>query len=178
MASTTNIMTVEQFRRLPENGPFYYELRRGEPIPVTRPKFKHFRIQKQLEQLLEQAAGGLGVVTMEFAFRPLPEYELRVADVAYVTRERWERTDPEDNLRGAPELVVEVLSPSNTVAEINEKEELCLENGSLQFWVVDADLRQVKVSRPDGITTTYHSNQEIPLDILGGGMLPVAAIFS
>jgi Uma2 family endonuclease len=124
------------------------------------------------------SAGGLGVVTTDFAFRPLPESELRVADVAYVTRERWQRTDPEENLRGAPELVVEVLSPSNTVAEINAKEKLCLENGSPQFWVVDADLRQVKVSRPDGITGTFHSNQEIPLDMLSGGMLPVAAIFS
>jgi hypothetical protein len=35
------------------------------------------------------------------------------------------------------------------VAEINDKEKLCLENGSKEFWVVDAKLRQVKVSTPN-----------------------------
>jgi len=73
--------------------------------------------------------------------------------------------------------VIEVLSPSNTAAEINEKEKLCLENGAKEFWVLDADLRQVKVSTPDGITTTYRSGQEIPLRLFGAGALKVDDIF-
>ena len=178
MATHIGLMTVEQLRQLPETGPFYYELRHGEPVAVTRPKFKHFRLQRHLEHLLEQVAGQLGVVAMEFTFRALPEYELRVADVAYVTRARWDQTDPEDNLRGAPELVIEILSPSNTVAEINDKEKLCLENGALEFWAVDPDLRQVKVSTPDGITTTFRLGQEIPLRVFGGGVLKVDDIFA
>ena len=39
--TTTRLMTVEEFRKLPETGPFYYELRHGELVPVTRPKLKH-----------------------------------------------------------------------------------------------------------------------------------------
>jgi Uma2 family endonuclease len=92
--------------------------------------------------------------------------------------ERWEQIKPEDNLRGAPDLVIEVLSPSNTAAEMAEKEKLCLENGSKEFWVVYPKLRQVKVSTPDGITTTYRDGQEIPLRLFGGGTLQVSAIFS
>ena len=99
-------MTVEEFRRLAETGPYYYELRHGELVQVTRPKLKHHRIQRQLRKLLEAAAGVSGVVDTEVAFRALPEHELRVADVAYVSRERWEAADPEDNLRGAPDLVI------------------------------------------------------------------------
>ena len=72
-------------------------------------------------------------------FAPLPEYELRVADVAYLSPERFAQADPEDYIRGAPDLVIEVLSPSNTAAEIYEKEKLCLENGSREFWVVDPE---------------------------------------
>jgi Uma2 family endonuclease len=82
---------------------------------------------------------------------------LRVADVALVTKECLDLTDPEDNLHGAPESVIEVLSPSNTTAEMYEKEKLCLENGTKEFWVVDSGLRQVKVSTPDGHTITWHS---------------------
>jgi Uma2 family endonuclease len=115
---------------------------------------------------------------VEFPFRALPEYELRVADVAMVSRDRIQQTDPNDVLHGAPELVIEVLSPSNTASEINDKEKLCLENASKEFWVVDSDLRQVKVLRPDGITTTFRSRQEISLAAFQGGALKVHDIFA
>jgi len=171
-------MTVDQFRKLPEAGPVYYELRHGEAVPVTRPKLKHFRLQRKLRELLNVSAEGRGIVETEVAFRALPEYELRVADVAYLSAEHWDQADPDDNIRGAPDLVIEVLSPSNTVAEINDKEKLCLENGALEFWVVDPVLRQVKVSTPDFITTTYRPGQEIPLRVLGAGTLKVDDVFA
>lgn len=177
-ATTTHLMTVEEFRSLPEdNGPVYHELRHGGLVSVTRPKLKHIRIQKRLERLLEAAIGEAGTVVMELSFRPCREHELRVADVAYVSRDRWEAGDPEDNLFGAPELVIEVLSPSNTVAEIYDKEKLCLENGCREFWVVDPDRRQVKVSTPDGRTLTYPAGQEITLSLLGNVRVAVDAIF-
>ena len=72
-------------------------------------------------------------MSIEVPFRLLPEYELRTADVAVVSVVRLNQADPEDNLPGAPELVIEVLSPSNTAAEIIEKQGLCLENGCLEF---------------------------------------------
>jgi Uma2 family endonuclease len=171
-------MTVEQFRRLPEEGASYYELRHGEPVQMTRPKFKHHRIQRKLRIVLQTAAGDSGIVETEVAFRPVPEYELRVADVAYVSRERWDGIDPEDNLMGAPDLVIEVLSPSNTAAELYDKEKLCLEHGAREFWVVDAVLRQVKVSTPDAITTTYRAGQSIPLRVVGSGSIRVDDIFA
>ena len=177
MAATTGLMTVEQFRQLPEAGEFYYELRHGEAVAVTRPKFKHTRVQVRLRELLEDATAGL-VSATEFPFRALPEYELRTADVALISRDRYESIDPEDNLSGAPELVIEVLSRSNTVAEMNDKEKLCLENGSRQFWLVDPDLKTLKVSTPDGITTTYRAGQQIPLAAFNGTFIKVDEIFN
>ena len=178
MAATTGLMTVEEFLQLPETGPFYYELRHGELVQVTRAKMKHARAQKRIERLLEQAAGNDFCVAVECAFRPRPEHEFRIADVAAVAMDRWENTDDDDNLRGAPDLVIEILSPSNTIAEMNDKEQLCLENGCREFWVVDPMLRQVKVSTPDGITRTYRSGQEVPLNLFPSGTLAVDAIFN
>ena len=175
----SRLMTVEEFRTLPEDsGPVYHELRHGELVAVTRPKAKHTRIQKRLERLLENAAGQHGIVIMELAFRPIPEHELRVSDVAYVSNERWDRVDPDDNLQGAPEITIEVLSPSNSAAELYDKEKLCLENGGREFWVVDPDLRQVKVSTPDGHTITYQSGQQIPLPLFRGAKVPIDDIFA
>src|ERR1041385_4193576 len=146
MAATTNLMTVEEFRKLPEDsGPVYHELRHGELVAVTRPKFKHHLIQSRLRDRLKAIAPPGVFVEYEVAFRALPEHELRVADVAFIAPERVAQIDPDDNLHGAPDLVIEVLSPSNTAAEIYDKEKLCLENGAKEFWVVDPDRRQVKV---------------------------------
>ena len=178
MATTTRLMTVEEFRRLPEDsGPVYHELRHGELAAVTRPTFKHYAIQRRLRRLLEAAAPADALIDTELAYRPIPEYELRVADVAYVSGARAGEIDPEDNLHGAPDLVIEVLSPSNTAAEIYDKEQICLENGAQEFWVVDPERRQVKVSTPDGHTVTWHAGQEVPLPMWGDARVPVDAIF-
>jgi len=71
--------------------------------------------------------------------------------------------------------VIEVLSPSNTAAEMLDKEQICMENGAKEFWVVDIDRRQVKVSTPDGRTVAYKSGQEIPFEF--GSKLAIDEIF-
>jgi Uma2 family endonuclease len=177
LPATTGLMTVDEFRQLPETGHFYYELRHGELVKVTRPKFKHCLIQGKLQDLLRPHAGNEYWVSLEIPFRAVPEYDLRVADVAALSLTRRDQTDPDDFLQGAPELVIEVVSPSNTVQETADKERLCLENGCREFWVVNPMLRHVKVSTPDGITHTYESGHEIPLNLFGGAPLPVSAIF-
>jgi Uma2 family endonuclease len=177
--TTTRLMTVEEYSRLPKGSEeFCYELHHGELVKVCRPKPKHYKIQWRLQHILEHLADDAGFVGTELAFRALPEHELRVGDVAFVSKERWEAVDPEAYLQGATELVIEVLSPSNTAEEILDKEQLCLQNGCREFWVLDAKRRQVKVSTPDDLTKTYHEGQEIPLTLFGGGSLKVDAIFA
>ena len=122
-------MTVEQFRALPEPTGGYYELHHGVPAFMTRPKYKHWAIQHTLLRMLDPLASGRGVLGIEFSFRPLPEHELWAADVGYVSQDRAKTIDVDDNFRGVPDLVIEVLSPSNTASEINEREAMCLENG-------------------------------------------------
>lgn len=178
-ATTSQLMTVEEFRKLPEdNGPVYHELRHGEVSAVTRPKLRHALMQRSLRRLIEALAEPGSLVDTEVAYRALPEYELRAADVACVSAERFAVADQDDNIQGAPDLVIEVLSPSNTAAEIYDKEKLCLKNGAKEFWVVDPDRVQVKVSTPDGRTMTWHSGQEIPLPLFQGARIAVNDIFA
>ena len=153
-----------------------YELRHGELIKLPPPKHVHFRIQHNLRRALEKAAGDTGEVGTEFGFRPKPEHEYWIADVAFISRERWLSIPDDGNLQGVPEIVIEVLSPSNTASEILDKEQTCLENGGREFWVVDPLRSQVKISTPDGHSVTYKSGQAIPL--LFGGNLAVDSIFA
>ncbi|HML15871.1 MAG TPA: Uma2 family endonuclease [Bryobacteraceae bacterium] len=177
MATTSALMTVEQYSALPEDKPGRYELHHGVPVFMPPPKHGHALVQHRLIKCLESVAAGRGVVWPEFAFRPLAEYECWIADVAYLSQPRFDAIAADDYLRGAPELVIEVLSPSNTAEEMNEREAICLENGCLEFWIVDPKRKTVKVSTPDRRTITYIEADKIPLRIPAAGELAVSEIF-
>jgi len=129
-------------------------------------------------RLLEPRLRAFGEVTIEFPYRPVAEFELRVADVAVIGRSRWDAIDSSDNLHGAPELVVEVKSPSNTKAQLLELASLCLANGALEFWIVDREKRTVTIIQRDGSTAVYATGQNVPLAAFGPDTLPADDIFA
>jgi Uma2 family endonuclease len=168
---------VEQVRALPEPPGGRYELHHGELVVVSFPKRRHWKVQQRLVELLKAAAGNRGAVGPEYPFRPLPEYEFWGADVAFVTQERDDQTDLDENLLGVPELVIEILSPSNTVAEMNDKKSTCLENGCVEFWVVDPKRRTVEITDREFVTVMHREGDEIPLALFGDAKVSVAEIF-
>jgi len=178
MAALPNLITVAQFRELPEGGEFTYELHSGEVVAVTRPRARHSELQHRIFELLKPELASFGVIRIEFAFRPLAEFDLRAADVAAISRERWRAIDPDDNLRGAPDLVIEVKSPSNTRRQLQELVTLCLGSGSIECWIVDPDQKTVTVMRSEGAAIVHSPGGAIPLSSFGCGELPVDQIFA
>jgi Uma2 family endonuclease len=170
-------MTVEQYRQLPDREDMIQELHLGVVVTLSRPKMKHAKLQLRLVELLRPKAEHLGIIAAEVTFRALPEYDLRGADIAYVSRQRWDGTDDDDNLHGSPELAIEVLSPSNTRAEIREKAVLCLSSGAQEFWVVDPKRETVSVTCQGGVPTVYRKGDRIPLSMFDSH-LDVSEIFS
>jgi Uma2 family endonuclease len=177
MAALPDLITVEQFRRMPDDGGCAYELHHGEVIAVTRPKAKHYQLQRRFVRLLEGRLAEFGQVGMEFPYRPVAEFDLRVADVAAVSQARFDQIDPDDNLRGAPELVIEIKSPSNAYKKLREAAALALASGGVEFWIVDADRTIVTVIRRDGTSSVFRSSQTLSLWAFGGDALPVDEIF-
>ena len=53
MAALPDLITVEQFRHLPESGEFAYELHYGEVVAMTRPRAAHWALQWRLTDLLK-----------------------------------------------------------------------------------------------------------------------------
>ena len=179
MATLPALMTVEQFQELPlDRGPVMHELHHGEVVTLTRPKAKHYRLQTRLLDILRRRAGNLGFVGIELPFRAVPQFDLRAADVAFISQERWDSIDLEDNLRGAPDMVVEVKSPSNTWAEPRERASLCLANGCQDFWIVDPKARTITAIGRDGKAAQYAEADSIPLPLFGGDGLRVADVFT
>jgi Uma2 family endonuclease len=64
---------------------------------------------------------------------------VKVIDVAWCSEEIWERLDGRSCFREAPEICVEVVSPSNTRGELEEKRALYFEEGAAEVWVCEGD---------------------------------------
>jgi len=177
MSTQTGLVTVEEYLKLPDPKGGHYELHHGEVVLVPPPKRGHHRIQRRIRELLSRVAGDKGAVDSEFAFRPTAEYEVWVADVAFVTTERDANTSDDEYLEGAPDLVVEVLSPGNTQMEINDKMAICLKNGCATFWAADPKHKRLSVTEGN-ITRHYGVSDSFHCDVLGGVTISVREMFA
>jgi len=154
------------FPERPDNGK-RYELQDGEVVIVAAPKPIHIKLQKQTERLLERLTGERAVVTTEFPYRPHPNLQFWVADVACILRADWD-TMPHDDYRiYSPPLIVEVQSPSNTPAKLNRQRIVALSAGTQEFWVEDWDKRTVEVTTLKA-TTIYRAGERIPVRMFDG----------
>ena len=145
---------------------------------MTRPKPRHWKLQRRLARLLEPRLKTFGEVAVEVPFRPVAEFNLRAADVAVISHERWDAIDPDDDLRGAPELVIEIKSPSNTQRQLQELVRLCLANGAIECWILDGNKKTVSVNHRDGSVVVYGPGGSVSLAAFGGGELAVDEIFA
>jgi Uma2 family endonuclease len=168
MSTSTGLVTVEEYLKLPEPMEGHLELHHGEVVTMPPPKRGHQRIQWRLQKLFVRIFGEDGVVEVEMAFRPTPEHEVWKADVAYIPAVREAATSDDQYLMGAPDLVVEVLSPSNTAEEIEDKRLICMPNGCVSFWVVNQKHERVSVTEGD-VTKHYGMSSTIV-----SGVLPVS----
>jgi Uma2 family endonuclease len=98
-------------------------------------------------------------------------------DLAVVCDER--KRGPE-GCRGAPDLVVEILSPSNTVIEMDRKFGLYLRSGVREYWVVAPEEKIVHVHRFEGgIKTLAYSGAAAAVSgVLPGLEIPLERIFA
>jgi Uma2 family endonuclease len=142
-------LTVEDLHAMPADG-LTHELQAGLLISEPRPGFRHGRIVATLTELLvtHVRQRRLGVVLAGdpgFILARRPD-TMRGPDVAFVSRERFERNgDTVKAFTGAPDLAVEVLSPSNTPPAMHAKVADYLAAGTRRVWVVDPEARTVTV---------------------------------
>ncbi len=178
MAILTGMLSVAEFARLPQpEGGVRQELHHGELLELPPVKILHLMLQMRLVSLVRTLCD-LSVygVTTEFPFRPVPGFDVRVADVALFRLAYASRTLHNDYFSGVPEIVIEVLSPSNTASEMLDRETICLRNGGKEFWLVDPNRKTVKVVRADGYSQVYGVEGAIESGVLDG-RIAVSDIF-
>jgi Uma2 family endonuclease len=119
-----------------QNLPYKIELNRHGQVIMSPTRFKHSFYQGTITHLLATLLPD-GQVSVECAVDCAPEGTF-VADVAWVSHERFKIIVDEASCSIAPEICVEVWSPSNSPEEIEMKRRLYLAKGAQEFWYCDA----------------------------------------
>jgi len=182
MTAIVQTVTIEEFQNLPDDG-VRRELVRGEVREMTPTNFEHLEVRSEIEFLLKRFATqhGLGVVGGEGGFVLGHDPAIVLSpDIVFVSKGRVP-TGPER--RGfpelAPDLVVEVLSPSNSAMEMSEKVAIYLRSGVRLVWVVDPIQRTITAYRADHAAHLHMDDETIDGgDVLPGFSMAVADAFA
>lgn len=178
---TTKLLTAEDLLALPDDG-YRYELEGGVLRRMPPPNYRHGRIVARTTRHLDVYGDetGLGKVVSNggVIVEQSPDL-IRGPDIAFVRTERLpEGWDGTGYLPYGPDLVVEVISPSDEKHDIERVNAEYFTVGTRLIWHFDPAARTVTARRPDGTIRVYSDADELDgEDVLPGFRLAVAAIF-
>jgi len=182
-AQPVRLWTAEELLALPNDGR-RYELVRGRLITMTPASARHGKLASRLDRALGLfvETHGLGeVYTAEpgFALASDPD-TVRAPDVAFVRRERIPpEGEPEGYWAIAPDLVIEIVSPSESAATIQGKVSDYLQAGTQLIWVVYPNNRTVMEFRsPDQARLLTEEDTLDGGEVVPGFKLPLARLFA
>lgn len=179
MVNIAGQLTLEEFLALPDED-VYYELVDGQAIAKVSPKFFHSTLQLALGLLIRAWCKGKGRVLPEWAILlkrqgkdwvPLP-------DLTYISYERlpasWKRNEA---CPAIPELAIEIISPDQTIKQLENKAKDYLAAGVSRVWVVDPEVINIKVFLPDGSSQVYTDDTFIVDTLLPGLQITTKQVF-
>jgi Uma2 family endonuclease len=183
MALDTRIMTAEELWRMPSDD-LRHELVNGELKTMAPARFEHGAVGIKIAARILSAveASELGVVVgadTGFVLRRNPD-TVRAPDIAFVKAERiagGRRTAK--FFEGAPDLAVEIVSPGDTVDELEEKIADYLSAGCQMVWVVHPKTKSITIHRPTVQPVVLHEMDQLDgHQLLPGFRCAVAEIFA
>jgi Uma2 family endonuclease len=183
MKTTQHLLTAEEFAVLPGSDDVRHELIRGVmSVQEPRPSIWHGWIQHKIGHLLYDcvAPRKLGLVAVDpgFVLERRPD-TVRAPDVCFVRVQRIPSGSTPPFLEGAPDLAVEVLSPSNTKREMALKVAQYLGTGARLVWLVDSEEQSITVHRLDHDPEILNVGDQLSgHDVLPGFQCPVAEVFN
>ncbi len=142
--------SVAQFDCLNEPDELRYELDEGELITTPRPRYEpHNRIVMAITRALLEylARNPIGEVLGSDNLFVLGDNIKRAPDLSFISHERLQRIEPGRDIEGAPELAIEVLSPSDTATAMRRKMKQYFSAGARIVWLVHPESREIEVWR-------------------------------
>jgi len=173
--------TYKDYKSLPESETKRYELIEGELIMVPSPVTYHQRISRKLEFLLEDFVekNKLG----EIFYAP---YDVHMGenvvqpDILFVSKEH-SYVIVKEEIKGAPDLVIEILSPATAERDRTIKRTLYARYGVQEYWIVDPEEKTVEVLtlKKEGYETfgIYKMQDTLTSPLLSGLSINLTKVF-
>ena len=182
MTTTPQTLTAEDLWRMPDTE--RRELVKGELRTMAPAGFDHGAVITNLAFLLTQhvKANQLGLVLgaeTGFLLARNPD-TVRGADIAFVSNARLPAAGrPTGYFPGPPDLAVEVVSPGDTLQDVEDKVDDYLAAGTKLVWVVNPRRRTVTIHRPQETPKLLADTQTLTGDeVVPAFTCPVAEIFA
>jgi Uma2 family endonuclease len=180
-ANLEPLLTIADLDAMPEDGN-RYEIIEGELFVSCAPSLRHQRIvgwlmcffnQFLLANPIGEALPGPGVIFSNFSGV--------IPDVVYISNARRAEIAAGDRVTGAPDLVIEILSPGaeNKRRDRHSKRQLYRKYGVKEYWIIDPDNLTIEVYRPPRLrlTTTLGVNDEVTTPLMPGFRCSVRKLF-
>jgi Uma2 family endonuclease len=163
-------LTLEDFARLPADGA-RHEINAGELITLPPAKSLHTLIALAVLEALQ------GYLKQHPIGRALPEagyilshdpLTIRQPDVSVLSKERIRATAADNYFEGAPDLAVEIVSPSDSAEDLEIKINQYLQCGAKQVWIAYPKTRKIHVFSAGNAGAILDENETLE----GGDLLP------
>jgi Uma2 family endonuclease len=125
------------------------EILRGDLYRSPLPEIEHQRIAGNLHSRLHQFLAGRGEVFFSRTGVKLSEDSVAEPDLAVVLAEHADKVG-QAWIEGAPDLVVEILSPGTASRDLSVKREIYEQSGIPEYWIVDRKAGAVEVLSLEG----------------------------
>jgi Uma2 family endonuclease len=180
--TTPQKITAEELLNLSQDG-FHYELLQGELRKMSPAGYRHGQVAANLTislgyYVLKHKLGKICVAETGFKIASNPDTVL-APDFAFIRKDRIEQVATSQGFgSGSPDLVVEVISPSDSYQSVEEKVTTWLEAGVSLVMIVNPRKKTVAVYRSPKNITLLNENEELDAqELIPGWSMKVSELF-
>lgn len=181
MHQTELLLTYDDYLSLPNDGK-RYEIIGGELFMSPAPEPEHQDILLAIARRLDEfvRTRSLGKVYVAPIDVVLSMTDIVQPDIVFIARNRLSIVRKK-NIIAAPDLVMEIVSPSTAIVDRTRKKMLYEHHGVREYWIVDSETTSVELYvRGEfrfGEATIFRAPESAASSVLSGFTLPVEQIF-
>ena len=174
-------LTLDDLEQMPDNA-MHRELVDGELIELPPPEFKHSKFATNLIYSLQSFVRSslLGDVFPEAGYKVTADKRNWVQpDVSFVNLDKLNREADNQYASGAPDLAVEIISPSERPKHVLAKRDVLFQAGCKEIWIVRPRTQSIEIwTNPRKMDRELRVGDTLSSPLFVGWSMPVADLFT
>ena len=177
------LLTYEDYLTFPDSDGIKKEIIEGELFMSPAPAIKHQLILKKISRIFDDFVikKDLGIVLFAPCDVIFSDINIMQPDILFISKDNY-RILTELNIKGAPDLLVEILSPSSIDTDRIYKKRIYERFGVKEYWIVDPDTETIEIwvlkNKMFQLTSKATKEQIITSQLLEGLQIDILVIFN